>query len=182
MSLMNTQTKSEELPGNNYTSLAVRQRVLQRSIIKGYFHNRQLMTHEPLLRDDYNSVGGLEFGYRSQNGNWQGSGGYGMAFTEDQDDQNHFYSATAGYDGKSFNFYANTEIYDERATWTEDTSALDATLIQSILNAQPPVTVDNVQTDIVNDGGNTIGDISLFLYLATILYGMSLTSITTKAE
>ena len=30
-----------------------------------------------------------------------------MAFTEDQDDQNHFYSATAGYDGKSFNFYAN---------------------------------------------------------------------------
>jgi hypothetical protein len=24
----------------------------------------------------------------------------------------------------SFNFYANTEIYDERATWTEDTSAL----------------------------------------------------------
>ena len=80
MSLMNTQTKSEELPGNNYTSLAVRQRVFQRSIIKGYFHNRQLMTHEPLLRDDYNSVGGLEFGYRSQNGNWQGSGGYGMAF------------------------------------------------------------------------------------------------------
>ena len=59
----------------------------------------------------------------------------------------------------SFNFYANTEIYDERATWTEDTSALDATLIQSILNAQPPVTVDNVQNEIVNDGGNTIGDI-----------------------
>ena len=49
MSLMNTQTKSEELPGNNYTSLAVRQRVLQRSIIKGYFHNRQLMTNEPLI-------------------------------------------------------------------------------------------------------------------------------------
>ena len=59
----------------------------------------------------------------------------------------------------SFNFYANTEIYDERATWTEDTSALDATLIQSILNAQPPVTVDNVQNGVVNDGGNTIGDI-----------------------
>ena len=38
--------------------------------------------------------------------NWQGSGGYGMAFTEDdQDDQNHFYSAsTAGFDGKAFNF------------------------------------------------------------------------------
>ena len=59
----------------------------------------------------------------------------------------------------SFNFYANTEIYDERATWTEDTSALDAKLIQSILDAQPPVTVNNVQNDIINDGGNTIGDI-----------------------
>ena len=107
MSLMNTQTKSEELPGNNYTSLAVRQRVFQRSIIKGYFHNRQVMTNELVLRDNYNSVGGVEFGYRSQNGNWQGSGGYGMAFTDDQNDQNHFYSATAGFDGKAFNFYAN---------------------------------------------------------------------------
>ncbi len=107
MSLMNTQTKSEELPGNNYTSFAVRQRIFQRSIIKGYFHNRQMMTQTPLLRDDYNTVGGLEFGYRSQNGKWQGSGGYGMAFTEDQNDQNHFYSATAGFDGKAFNFYAN---------------------------------------------------------------------------
>jgi hypothetical protein len=59
----------------------------------------------------------------------------------------------------SFNFYANTEIYDERATWTEDTSALDAKLVQSILDAQPPVTVNNVQNGVVNDGGNTIGDI-----------------------
>jgi hypothetical protein len=36
---------------------------------------------------------------------------------------------------------------------------LDAKLVQSILDAQPPVTVNNVQNDIVNDGGNTIGDI-----------------------
>ncbi len=107
MSLMNSQTKSEELPGNNYTSFAVRQRVLQRSIIKGYFHNRKRMTNATVSHNDYNSVAGLEFGYRSQNGKWQGSGGLGIAFTEDENDQNYFYSASTGFDGKAFNFYVN---------------------------------------------------------------------------
>ena len=37
MSLMNTQTKSEELPGNNYTSLAVRQRVFAAVYHQGLF-------------------------------------------------------------------------------------------------------------------------------------------------
>ena len=32
----------------------------------------------------------------------------------------------------SFNYYANTEIYDERATWTEDTSALDKMVVDAI--------------------------------------------------
>ena len=37
MSLMNSQTKSEELPGNNYTSLAVRQRVFAAVYHQGLF-------------------------------------------------------------------------------------------------------------------------------------------------
>jgi hypothetical protein len=58
----------------------------------------------------------------------------------------------------SFNYYANTEIYDERSTWTDDSwKALDKQYFQDILDAQPTVTnVDNQQT---NTAGETIGQI-----------------------
>jgi len=59
----------------------------------------------------------------------------------------------------SFNYYANTEIYDERAVWTEDTSALDKTILDSILNGEAPATVADVDNQVQNDGGTTIGDI-----------------------
>jgi hypothetical protein len=59
----------------------------------------------------------------------------------------------------SFNYYANTEIYDERATWTEDTSALDAQTVQAIVGAQPTVSSNNVDNQQTNDAGTTIGDI-----------------------
>ena len=56
----------------------------------------------------------------------------------------------------SFNYYANTEIYDERATATEDVSKLDALFAPEFLNQPIKTTVDN---KITNDGGNTIGTI-----------------------
>jgi hypothetical protein len=59
----------------------------------------------------------------------------------------------------SFNYYANTEIYDERATATEDTSALDARVVQAILDSQPVATVNNIDNSLLNNGGNTIGNI-----------------------
>lgn len=59
----------------------------------------------------------------------------------------------------SFNYYANTEIYDERATATEDTSALDAKVVEAIVGVQPLATVNNIDNSILNNGGNTIGNI-----------------------
>ena len=59
----------------------------------------------------------------------------------------------------SFNYYANTEIYDERATWTEDTSALDAQTVQAIVGAQPTVSTSDVNNQQTNDAGTTIGQI-----------------------
>jgi len=58
----------------------------------------------------------------------------------------------------SFNYYANTEIYDERATATEDVSNLDQIVLQGIKakEVEPPV-VDNKQQ---NAGGTTIGVIT----------------------
>ena len=60
----------------------------------------------------------------------------------------------------SFNYYANTEIYDERAKWTDDSfKKIDKEIWDSILAQQPsakPTEVDNQQQ---NDGGTTIGEI-----------------------
>ena len=55
----------------------------------------------------------------------------------------------------SFNYYANTEIYDERATATEDVSKLDQIVLQGIKDKEvaPPV----VQNKQQNAGGSTIG-------------------------
>jgi hypothetical protein len=58
----------------------------------------------------------------------------------------------------SFNYYANTEIYDERATATEDVSKLDQIVLQGIKDKEiePPV----VQNKQQNGGGTTIGVIT----------------------
>ena len=58
----------------------------------------------------------------------------------------------------SFNYYANTEIYDERATATEDTSALDKKVVDAIVAKLPPVTVNNAATQPSNEGASTIGE------------------------
>ena len=59
----------------------------------------------------------------------------------------------------SFNFYANTEVYDERATATEDVSARDKYVVEKILANQPPVKVAQVQNPIPKRGGSTIGNL-----------------------
>jgi hypothetical protein len=60
----------------------------------------------------------------------------------------------------SFNFYANTEIYDERSTPTVDTSALDKQLVQAIIDQTPVVGINNVSNVNQTDFGKTIGDIT----------------------
>ena len=61
----------------------------------------------------------------------------------------------------SFNYYANTEIYDERAVWTDDSfKKLDKEVYDAILLQQPVSTVvNNVQQQ--NNGGDTIGEITI---------------------
>jgi outer membrane protein OmpA-like peptidoglycan-associated protein len=60
----------------------------------------------------------------------------------------------------SFNFYANTEIYDERATPTVDTSTLDKQLVQAIIDQTPLVGVNDTTSVNQNQFGKTIGDIT----------------------
>jgi hypothetical protein len=107
MGLMNTQTREEELPGNNYTSLAMHQRILKRSTLRGYLHNRQGYFGGSSLKEDYNRVGGLEFSYRSQDSQWQAVGGYGLSIAAAAGQDNYFYNLSGGYNGKSLSMAYN---------------------------------------------------------------------------
>jgi hypothetical protein len=57
----------------------------------------------------------------------------------------------------TFNYYANTEMYDERAEATEDTSKLDKQVVDALIRQNPTVGVSNADGPITTDGGNTIG-------------------------
>ena len=57
----------------------------------------------------------------------------------------------------SFNYYANTEMFDERAEWTDDSfKKIDEELVRAILDT-PPAVEDKVDNNIPNEGGDTIG-------------------------
>jgi hypothetical protein len=72
--LMNMQTRETgELLPQNYTVAAFHQQVMERSVIKGYFHNRDALRSED---PDYNRNLGLEFQYRSPDGRFQTFAGY----------------------------------------------------------------------------------------------------------
>ena len=61
----------------------------------------------------------------------------------------------------SFNFYGNTEIYDERAVPTEDTSKLDKEVFDSLLQKETPANVNNLANQQPqNNLGSTIGTIA----------------------
>ena len=59
----------------------------------------------------------------------------------------------------SFNYYANTEMYDERAVATEDTSKIDLETIEA-LGPEVPFSIDDISNLDTKDGGSTIGEIT----------------------
>jgi hypothetical protein len=60
----------------------------------------------------------------------------------------------------SFNYYANTEIYDERSTWTDDSwKVIDKKIIDALELSEQPANINNVANQKTNDGGTTIGEI-----------------------
>ncbi len=106
--LMNMHTReADHSPAQNYTSLSLQKQVLDRSVIKGYFHNRQAMDGSDLMVDDYNRTAGLEFKFLSLDARWQAFGGYGLSFSDHVKGDNYFYNVGAGYDGRHISAYTN---------------------------------------------------------------------------
>ena len=105
--LMNTQTQEQELPGNNYSSLALHRRILKRAVLRGYFHNRVGYTDGSLQEDNFNRIGGLEFNYSSEDSKWRAVTGYGLAFSNENQNENHLFNLFGGYGGRAFNVMVN---------------------------------------------------------------------------
>lgn len=103
--LMNMQTRqTDDFDPQNYTSVAFHQKVLARSVVKGFFHNRQELKTEV---ENFNRNAGLEFLYRSPDGRLQAFAGYSKSFDPEKKDQNYFYNSGAGYDSKKISVYTN---------------------------------------------------------------------------
>jgi hypothetical protein len=120
----------------------------------GDFYNSKIIpnsvafTYEPLLYDLNPEGIGVQPMLANVTMNFDFIGGQGLARPVEQ-----------LQNALSFNYYANTEIYDERATATEDTKALDTRVVEAIVGVQPLATVNNIDNSLLNNGGNTIGNI-----------------------
>ena len=103
--LMNLQTKkTDEFLSQNYTAIALHQQVLSRSVIKGYFHNRNAFD-SPV--SNYNRNVGLEFLYRSTDGRFQSFAGGGHSFSPGITSGQYFYNLGIGYDNRNISVYTN---------------------------------------------------------------------------
>jgi hypothetical protein len=103
--LMNLQTRESDgfLP-QNYTVASFQQQVLERSVIKGYFQNRDALQSEG---PDYNRNAGLEFQYKSADGRFQTFGGYARSFTSGLENKSYSYLTGIGYDNRNISVYSN---------------------------------------------------------------------------
>jgi hypothetical protein len=60
----------------------------------------------------------------------------------------------------SFNYYANTEIYDERSVWTDDSfQKIDQALIKELVQDVPQTGLNAVDNQPQNSFGDTIGTV-----------------------
>ena len=106
--LMNLQTNStDEFLGQNYSSFAFNQRLFGRTLIKGYFHNRQAYENKEYSSTDYNRALGGEIDYRSRDGTLRANAGYGGSLTDGLNDRNRTHHAYVSYNNRNISFYTN---------------------------------------------------------------------------
>ena len=103
--LMNLQTReTDQFLSQNYTVVSFQQQVLARSVVKGFFHNREALGDED---PDYNRNMGLEFQYRSQDGRVETFGGFSKSFSPGLKGKDYFYNVGGGYDNRNISVYTN---------------------------------------------------------------------------
>jgi len=113
--LLNMQTKqTDEFAGQNYTAAAFRQQVFGRSVIKGFFTNRQAYQDTEFSSTDYGRNAGLEFNYLSTNNKWQSWAGYNHSFKEGVAEENYYFKGGVRYRDRNWNGLINYyEVQDQ---------------------------------------------------------------------
>jgi len=105
MGVMNMQTmETEEFLPQNYSVVSFQQKLFARSVIKGFFHNRDALRSE---NPDYNRNMGLEAQYMSADGRFRTFGGYSKSFSPELNKKDYFYNTGIGYNNKSISIYSN---------------------------------------------------------------------------
>ena len=106
--VMNLQTKSvDDEPGQNYASVAFNQRIFGRTLVKGYFHNRQAFEDNEFSSTNYNRSMGGEIDFRSQDGALLANAGYGATLSDGVNNKNQTYHEILSYNNQNISFYTN---------------------------------------------------------------------------
>jgi hypothetical protein len=106
---MNMQTgRQGSYAPENYTAASIDQRVLKRSVLKGYFLNRQaFMTDAEKKANPLNEYGrnaGTEFNYSNLEGTWQAWGTYHHSFKPGITTDNQYMNAGFAHSGRNLEF------------------------------------------------------------------------------
>ena len=98
--VMNVQSGAfDDKVSQNYTVTAVHQQVLDRSVVKGIFINRQ--AGETLEEGQYSRNGGFEMAYLSKNGKLNNTVRFHTSATDEKLNDNHYYGLSGNYNGRN---------------------------------------------------------------------------------
>ena len=110
--LMNVQTSEfDTIAIQNYHVAAVHQQVLDRSVIKAIFINRQ--AGESLEEGQFARNGGLEFAYLSKNGKFGNTVRFHSAFTDENLNDNNYYGFNGNYNSRNLRMGWSVDVVGE---------------------------------------------------------------------
>lgn len=98
---MHSQTTDQTL-GQNYSAIALHQRIGKRSLIKGLFLNRQAFDGSDSVDGDNGRNMALETVLSTADGRWRATGGYLQSFKENIEEDNAMYHGGLYYSGTRF--------------------------------------------------------------------------------
>ena len=113
--LMSIQTgdNQQDDASQNYSVLSVQRQLFQRSVVKGYFHNRQGFHGGAFEQQDFGRNTGLEFLFSDAAGSKGAWGSANYGFTPEDYSKNHFYNWGAFFANENWNGFADFAIVGE---------------------------------------------------------------------
>jgi Domain of unknown function (DUF5916)/Carbohydrate family 9 binding domain-like len=105
--IMNMQTlKTDNYEAQNYTAVSFNERVQKRSLVKGYFLNRQAIGNENGFADPLDAFGrnaGLEYNFSDKGGKWSGWTGFHKSIKSGISSADNYLNIGGSYSTKKFN-------------------------------------------------------------------------------